>query len=105
MLMNNEDMCNADHGDPSQPYPSQAYDDGNGDLTMSLSEEPNNKSLQEEFIVDNTSLVPRRKRNVTFRDFTDLANSIANLALSLPDEESRMEYICRWPPDVWLVCK
>ena len=91
MLMNNEDMYNEDHGDPSQPYPSQAYDDGNGDLTMSLSERPNNKSLQEEFIVDNTSLVPRRKRNVTFRDLTDLANSIANLAQSLPDEESRVK--------------
>ena len=28
---------------------------------------------------------------VTYRDFTDVANSVVNLALSLPSEESRRE--------------
>jgi hypothetical protein len=31
------------------------------------------------------------KRNVTYRDFTDVANSVANLALSLPNEDLRRE--------------
>ncbi|KAI2490169.1 hypothetical protein MHU86_24420 [Fragilaria crotonensis] len=30
-------------------------------------------------------------RNVTYRDFTDVANSVANLALSLPSEDLRRE--------------
>ena len=30
-------------------------------------------------------------RKVTYRDFTDVSNSIANLALTLPDEDARVE--------------
>ncbi|KAI2508279.1 hypothetical protein MHU86_6208 [Fragilaria crotonensis] len=63
---------------------------------MCIWKEPDLESIEHDscILVNNTatSVLPVvRKRNVTFRDFTDVANSVANLALSLPNEDARME--------------
>ena len=72
--------------------PPQDSDAGEGDV-MCVSTDSNQASSQQECISNTTTSVLRSstKRNVTFRDFTDVANSVANLALSLPKEDSRME--------------
>ncbi|KAI2503037.1 hypothetical protein MHU86_11385 [Fragilaria crotonensis] len=62
---------------------------------MCIWKEPDLESIEHDscILVNNTATVLPvvRKRNVTFRDFTDVANSVANLALSLPNEDARME--------------
>ncbi|KAI2490149.1 hypothetical protein MHU86_24427 [Fragilaria crotonensis] len=84
-----EDGC--EDNDPFQDY----HDAGEGDA-MCIWKEPDLESIEHDscILVNNTatSVLPVvRKRNVTFRDFTDVANSVANLALSLPNEDARME--------------
>ena len=72
--------------------PPQDSDAGEGDV-ICVSTDSNQESSQQECISNTTTSVlsSSTKRNVTFRDFTDVANSVANLALSLPKEDSRME--------------
>ena len=53
---------------------------------------PNCEIFQEEqCTVNNPTSGGTNKRKVTYRDFTDVANSVTNLALSLPTEDARME--------------
>ncbi|KAI2507013.1 hypothetical protein MHU86_7398 [Fragilaria crotonensis] len=75
--------------------PSQDFDDlGEGDdVVMCINTQPDQEESfqQERHTVNNTDSVCINNRKVTYRDFTDVANSVANLALSLPTEDARME--------------
>jgi hypothetical protein len=84
-LTGEQDWCDDDH-------PSQDFDDpaGEGDV-MCVSTQHNRESFQQECTVNNSSSFPTNKRKVTYRDFTDVANSVTNLALSLPTEAARKE--------------
>ena len=53
--------------------------------------QPYQESLQQECTINNPTSVGTNKRKVTYRDLTDVANSVTNLALSLPTEDARME--------------
>jgi hypothetical protein len=75
-----------DNNDTSQDY----VNPGEGDV-MCINTQPYWERLQQECTVNNPSSVGTNKRKVTYHDFTDVANSVTNLALSLPTEDARME--------------
>ena len=74
-----------DNNDTSQNY----VDPGEGDV-MFISIQPFRQRLQQECTVNNPTSVVTDKRKVTYHDITDVANSVTNLALSLPTEDARM---------------
>jgi hypothetical protein len=74
-----------DNNDTSQNY----VDPGEGDV-MFISIQPFRQRLQQECTVNNPTSVVTNKRKVTYHDITDVANSVTNLALSLPTEDARM---------------
>ena len=60
---------------------------------MCVTTQPDSESFQQERVLANnpTGATVCANRKVTYRDFTDVSNSIANLALTLPDEDARVE--------------
>ncbi|KAI2503990.1 hypothetical protein MHU86_10487 [Fragilaria crotonensis] len=82
-----EDGCNDDD-------PSQDYDEGAAaiDVTMCITTQPERDNFEQECILGNsTTAVHTNNKKITFRNFTDVSNSIANLALSLPNEDATQE--------------
>ena len=81
-----EDGCDVDDSSPVQNY----NDADEGDVVC-IDTQPEWEGFEQEYTVNNTASVRPFKRKVTYRDFTDVANSVTNLALSLPTEDARME--------------
>ncbi|KAI2508888.1 hypothetical protein MHU86_5498 [Fragilaria crotonensis] len=72
---------------------SDGGDDGDKENDVYFGEEgkEGDDAAQERTMEGITGNLKSTKRNVTYRDFTDVANSVANLALSLPSEDLRCE--------------
>ena len=84
-----DDGCDDD--DNSSPRAQNCNDADEGDVVC-IDTQPDWEGFdQEEYTANNRASVRTNKRRVTYRDFTDVANSVTNLALSLPTEDARME--------------
>ena len=79
-------VCNNDDASQDNDNP------GEGDV-MCISTQPHRERLQQECTVNNPTSVGTNKRKVTYRDFTDAANIVTNLAQSLSTEDARMECV------------
>ena len=74
-----------------QPTDGVVCNDHHDDHDVPLDDDSICSSSQEPMDCMELNSQEKKQSVVTYRDFTDVANSVANLALSLPSEESRRE--------------
>ena len=79
--------------DDDDPLPAQDYNDADGGDVVCIDTQPDWEQGFEQGCTVNITASDRtnKRKKVTYRDFTDVANSVTNLALSLPTEDARKE--------------